>query len=59
LTGVFFWTLPIVLAWIGLGVLILIFFRVTKREEWLLGATEFAIEHEATVDELAELDREP
>jgi amino acid transporter len=59
LTGIFFWTLPINIAWIVVGIGILLYFRATKREDWLLKSVEFAIEHEATVEELAMLEKEP
>jgi amino acid transporter len=59
LTGVFVWTLPITGVWILLGIGILVYFRVSHKEAWLLRSTTYAIEHEATIDELAQLDKEP
>ena len=58
LTGPYFWTLPIVACWIAAGILLLVWFHVTKREEWLLKSTQYAFEHKLTEEELAELDRQ-
>ncbi len=59
LTGIFFWTLPINIVWIIAGIGILVYFRSTNREEWLLKSVQYANEHEATVEELAILNQEP
>ena len=59
LTGVYFWTLPINIVWLILGVGILWYFRASNKEEWLLKSVQYANEHEATVEELAALDTEP
>jgi amino acid transporter len=59
LNGVFFWTLPLIIGWVLLGVAILFYFKLTAKEGWLLEATKYAMEHEATVSELADLDKEP
>ena len=59
LTGVYFWTLPINIVWLIGGIGILYYFRVTKREDWLLKSVQYANEHEASVEELAALNTEP
>ena len=59
LTGVYFWTLPINIVWLIVGVGILWYFRASNKEEWLLKSVQYANEHEATVEELAALDTEP
>ena len=59
LTGVYFWTLPINIVWLIVGIGILFYFRSSNKEEWLLKSVQYANEHEATVEELAALDTEP
>jgi len=58
LTGAYFWTLPLVLIWIALGIGLLFFFHATGREQWLLKATEYAFEHQMTEEELRASDAE-
>lgn len=59
LAGVFQWAPVLVAGWVVAGICVLVFFRVTRREDWLLNATKFVMEHEATEAELQALEDEP